>query len=230
MIQYKHASVAVFEGYAGSSRSGFRAEVEAERRLGQLDDILDYFDARRGGARLSGPAAGKVGRALEAAAETLGPSPAMIADRARLRVLLASTAHTLHPGLLADCFFDPSTALCLASPAVGASAPVMPLCQPTRCPNACITVRHKPAWAGAADDARELLREKRLSLGAAGRFGRRARPVRDGPRRSRWRKSDARRLSSAALVGPPAREPVPAYPAEHAPAVSAPQTAAPSSA
>lgn len=163
MIQYKHASVAVFEGYAGSSRSGFRAEVEAERRLGQLDDILDYFDARRGRARLSGPAAGKVGRALDAAAETLGPSPAMIADRARLRVLLASTARTLHPGLLADCFFDPSTALCLASSAVGASAPVMPLCQPTRCPNACITVRHKPAWARAADDARELLREKRLS-------------------------------------------------------------------
>jgi len=27
MIQYKHASVAAFEGYAGSSRSGFRAEV-----------------------------------------------------------------------------------------------------------------------------------------------------------------------------------------------------------
>jgi len=26
MIQYKHASVAAFEGYAGSSRSGFRAE------------------------------------------------------------------------------------------------------------------------------------------------------------------------------------------------------------
>ena len=27
MIQYKHASVAAFEGYAGSSRTGFRAEV-----------------------------------------------------------------------------------------------------------------------------------------------------------------------------------------------------------
>jgi hypothetical protein len=39
MIQYKHASVAAFEGYAGSSRSGFRAEVEAERRLGQIEDI-----------------------------------------------------------------------------------------------------------------------------------------------------------------------------------------------
>jgi hypothetical protein len=39
MIQYKHASVAAFEGYAGASRSGFRVEIETERRLGQIDDI-----------------------------------------------------------------------------------------------------------------------------------------------------------------------------------------------
>jgi hypothetical protein len=43
VIQYKHASVAAFEGYAGSSRSGFRAEVETERRLGQMEDILAYY-------------------------------------------------------------------------------------------------------------------------------------------------------------------------------------------
>jgi hypothetical protein len=49
MIQYKHASVAAFEGYAGSSISGFRAEVEAQRALGQLDDILAYFDEHRAG-------------------------------------------------------------------------------------------------------------------------------------------------------------------------------------
>ena len=57
MIQYKHASVAAFEGYAGSSRSGFRSEVENERRLGQLDDLLTYFDERQAGTNLSGPAA-----------------------------------------------------------------------------------------------------------------------------------------------------------------------------
>ena len=37
------------------------------------------------------------------------------------------------------------------------------LCEPTRCPNACITPRHRPIWARAADDAIILLREKRLS-------------------------------------------------------------------
>src|SRR3546814_15026832 len=98
MIQYKHASVAAFEGYAGTSASGFRAEVEAQHRLGQLDDLLDYFDRRQGGASLGGPAGPRIARTLDDAGVRLGPLPAMIADRARLRVMLASVARTLHVG------------------------------------------------------------------------------------------------------------------------------------
>lgn len=164
MIQYKHASVAAFEGYAGSSRSGFRAEVEAERKLGQLDDIFRYFDERRTGAQLSGPASARIGLALDTANAEVGPLPAMIADRNRLRTLLASLARTLHVGILADCFFDPSTALCLKNATeTPQSAPLTALCQPTRCSNACITKNHRAAWESAASDARDLLREKRLS-------------------------------------------------------------------
>ena len=102
---------------------------------------------------------------LDAAAEELGPLPAMIADRARLRTALASPARTLHSGVLADCFFDPSTALCLNSAkSSDRDGPMISLCQPTRCPNACITRRHRPAWARAAEDVRVLLSEKRLGL------------------------------------------------------------------
>ncbi len=164
MIQYKHASVAAFEGYAGTSASGFRAEVEAQRKLGQLDDLLDYFDRRRGSFTLSGPAGPRIEGALDIAAADLGPLPAMIADRARLRVMLASLARTLHVGVLADCFFDPATALCLKR-VTGADAqqPMTALCQPTRCPNACITARHRPAWERSAQEARTLLKERRLS-------------------------------------------------------------------
>jgi hypothetical protein len=43
------------------------------------------------------------------------------------------------------------------------ATPLVALCEPTRCPNACITARHRPVWARAADDARMMLREKRLS-------------------------------------------------------------------
>jgi hypothetical protein len=88
----------------------------------------------------------------------------MIADRSRLRVMLASVARTLHVGLLADCFFDPATALCLKRVTTpDPKQPLTALCEPTRCPNACITARHRPAWERAADDARALLRERRLS-------------------------------------------------------------------
>ena len=88
----------------------------------------------------------------------------MIADRARLRTMLASLARTLHVGVLADCFFDPGTAMCLKqATSVDNKAPLTALCQPTRCPNACITARHRPAWARSADGARALLKEKRLS-------------------------------------------------------------------
>ena len=164
MIQYKHASVAAFEGYAGTSASGFRAEVEAQRRLGQIDDLLDYFDRRQGGASLGGPAGPRIARALDHAADKLGPLPAMIADRARLRVILASVARTFHVGPLADCFFDPATALCLKRVTSPDSAqPLTALCEPTRCPNACITAHHRPAWERAAADARAHLRERRIS-------------------------------------------------------------------
>lgn len=167
MIQYKHASVAAFEGYAGASASGFRAEVEEQRALGQLDDILAYFDERQAGAPPSGPAGPRVTRALDATAEALGPLPgAVAADRGRLRALLADLARTLHVGVLADCFFDPATALCLKQTAARAPeshTPLVALCQPTRCPNACVTARHRPAWMRAAEEARVLLREKRLS-------------------------------------------------------------------
>lgn len=164
MIQYKHASVAAFEGYAGSSRSGFRAEVENERSFGQLDDLLIYFDERQAGAALSGPAATRISKTLDGISAELGPLPVMIADRSRVRTMLTSLARTLHVGILADCFFDPGTAVCLKqATSADNTAPLTALCQPTRCPNACITTKHRPAWARARQDAKSFLSEKRLS-------------------------------------------------------------------
>ena len=82
-------------------------------RLGQLDDVLVYFDERRAGALPPVlPARGSPARSMPSADE-LTPLPGILADRARLRTLLASLARTLHVGVLADCFFDPATALCL---------------------------------------------------------------------------------------------------------------------
>jgi hypothetical protein len=88
----------------------------------------------------------------------------MIADRARLRVMLTSVARTFHVGPLADCFFDPATALCLKRLTIpDATQPRTALCEPSRCPNACITARHRPAWQHAAHEVRTLLKERHLS-------------------------------------------------------------------
>jgi len=66
--------------------------------------------------------------------------------------------------VLADCFFDPGTAVCLKQASgIDDKMPLTTLCQPTRCPNACITARHRPAWARSANECRTILKEKRLS-------------------------------------------------------------------
>jgi integrase len=162
MIQYKHAGIAAYEGYAGSSRSGFRNEVARERALGQLDDILTYFERRRAGEALTGPAAARVTGELQEAIDKLDPLPGHIADPARVRAMLAHVARTLYVGVLNDCFFDPATALCLNGK-TERSAPIIAQCRPDRCPNSCISSRHRSVWAQAAEDAKLLLREKRLS-------------------------------------------------------------------
>jgi hypothetical protein len=162
MIQYKHASVAAFEGYAGSSPSGFMRQVDQEHRYGQLDDILEYFDAHRVGDTFGGPAAARLTVSFEETVNELDSLPARIADRGRLRTMLGDLARTFHIGVLADCFFDPTMALCLKA-ATDQSKPQTALCQPTKCPNACIRARHLPAWKRAEADAKLLLKEKRLS-------------------------------------------------------------------
>ncbi len=162
MIQYKHASVAAFEGYAGSSPSGFQRQVEQERRLGQMDDILEYFDAHRIGDTFGGPAAARLTEAFEETTKDHDALPARIADRGRLRTMLSDLARTFHGGILADCFFDPASALCLKA-ATDRSKPQTALCQPTKCPNACIRARHLPVWQRAETDIKAMLKEKRLS-------------------------------------------------------------------
>jgi hypothetical protein len=43
-IQYRHQRVQMFEGYAGTSRPGFRAEVEAEQALERGERLLAMIE------------------------------------------------------------------------------------------------------------------------------------------------------------------------------------------
>lgn len=162
-IQYKHASVAMFDGYAGASASGFRQEVEQERALGQLDDVVEQYEAHRRREQLAGPAASRLAGEYERVDRELEPFPGRIVDKGRMRAMLGHLARTLHVGLLNDCFFEPATALCRdrAKPDDPAT-PALSRCAPDRCPNACITARHLPAWEASIAEADALLRDKRL--------------------------------------------------------------------
>lgn len=164
-IQYKHASVAMFDGYAGSSASGFLQEIEQERALGQLDDVIEQFEAHRRGERVAGPAALRLDAEFSRADAQVSALPAMVADKARLRAMLGHLARTLHVGYLNDCFFEPSTALCLSNSALDErTGPRLSQCAPDRCPNSCITSRHLPIWQASIAEADELLKDKRLPI------------------------------------------------------------------
>jgi hypothetical protein len=65
---------------------------------------------------------------------------------------------------LADCFFDPDTALCLdrENATTDRSVPALSHCRPDRCPNAC-TRRHLAPWQASIAEGEHLLRDRRLS-------------------------------------------------------------------
>ncbi|MCX5344988.1 hypothetical protein [Streptomyces atratus] len=91
--------------------------------------------------------------------DELGDFPGRTVDAARLRAMLANPARTYYPGVLNDCCFEASTALCLSRrpSAEPEAAPVMNHCQPAKCPNSCALPRHRPAIDNVIGDARQLL-------------------------------------------------------------------------
>jgi hypothetical protein len=163
-IQYKHASIATFEGYAGESNSGFRAEIAREHALGQLDDVVEHYEDFRRGLTPTGPASARILGEFARVRDELGDLPGRFADPARLRAMLRHLARTLHAGFLNDCFFERANALCLARVSVEERrAPVLSHCSPDRCPNSCIASRHLPPWEASIADAELTLRDTHLS-------------------------------------------------------------------
>ncbi|HEV7335849.1 MAG TPA: integrase [Bosea sp. (in: a-proteobacteria)] len=163
-IQYKHASIATFEGYAGESASGFGAEVARERSLGRLEDIIEHYEEFRRGHPPTGPAASRLVSEFGRVADALGDLPGMIVDPARLRSMLRHLARDLHVGFLNDCFFEAASALCLRrTPQTDRKAPVLSHCSPERCPNSCLSRRHLPPWEASIEEGDILLRDPKLT-------------------------------------------------------------------
>ncbi|MEU4769770.1 hypothetical protein AB0H12_41775 [Actinosynnema sp. NPDC023794] len=85
----------------------------------------------------------------------LGDLPGVVSDELRLRTMLRHLTRTLHPGVLNDCFFNATTAVCVKrATVVGRPVPQHNMC--LRCPNARRSTVHRPRLTTARDQALDL--------------------------------------------------------------------------
>jgi hypothetical protein len=162
MIQYGHASTIMFEGYAGSSASGFRAEIEEENRLARLGDIVEMYENWKDGVAPGGPMGPRLAAEFAATSNELGDLPGAVISEERRAKMLKNTAVTLHPGFINDCFFYADHALCLKY-GDEAPGPALSRCQPLKCPNSVVTKRHVPGLRACLADAESMKAGKHLS-------------------------------------------------------------------
>jgi hypothetical protein len=144
-LQYRHQRIQMFEGYAGTSDSGFRDEVEAEEAFtrGQFLAELGADDNR---PTLTGPAGEEAeARLAELARHTVFDGQ-VVTDEARLRRILARHDAHLYPGTFTTCVYNPDRALC-RGPEASADQPVMADCQPLACRNTALTPDNRQALA-----------------------------------------------------------------------------------
>jgi len=137
-IQYRHLSIQMFEGYAGTSDSGFRAEVEAEEALARGEVLLSAVE-HHDHEKLTGPAADEAKRRLtELGTRTF--EGAVVIDRKRLARIMKSHDPAIYPGKYSTCIFNPDKALCRKKASIkGVVMPRISECQPLECRNVALT-------------------------------------------------------------------------------------------
>lgn len=140
-IAYRHHSIQMFEGYAGTSDSGFRAEVEAEAALARGQHLLEMTE-RNEHLRLGGPAAGEAYARLTEFSSNGAFAGTVQTDPRRFLRLLKARGPEVYPGRYVTCTFDASKAQCHNS----ASGPDIQTCQPMTCRNVALTADNRDAW------------------------------------------------------------------------------------
>lgn len=143
-IQYRHQRVQMFEGYAGTSASGFRAEVEAEQALERGEGLLAMVEGYEH-QHLGGPAAPEANARLEEFGRRAGFAGAVVADPRRLQLIMRRHDPNVFPGKFVTCIFNPDKALCLR-PQTGQHGPAFADCKPLACRNVALTQANLAAW------------------------------------------------------------------------------------
>ncbi|MGW3021320.1 hypothetical protein [Streptomyces longwoodensis] len=141
-IHYRHHSVQMFEGYAGTSSSGFRHEVEAEQAIARGEKLGDLILSPAAG-QLSGPAAAEAESRLSAFESDVQFLGKVISDEKRLARHMRRHDPHIYPGEFVTCVYNPDRALCRRGDADG---PSLPDCQPLKCRNVALTTENADAF------------------------------------------------------------------------------------
>jgi integrase len=162
-LAYRHLSIQMFEGYAGTSDSGFRAEVESEQALTRGEQLIDLTDTHR--HRLQGPGAEEAILRLDKLglnADGFGGN--VLTDQRRLLRLMKRHDPAIYPGTYVTCVYRHDKALC--RPRNDSSGQVLPEladCKPLKCKNVALAGENITAWRAESDRIDEhLARRPRL--------------------------------------------------------------------
>lgn len=139
-IQYRHHSIQMFEGYAGTSESGFRGEVEAEQSLQRGERLLamiENYEHRD----LRGPAAGEAEERLTNLQRSRAYTGSVVTDPRRLLRIMRSEDPHIYLGHFVTCVYNPDKALCRRQlPVAGdQTVPDLANCRPLQCRNVALT-------------------------------------------------------------------------------------------
>ncbi|MFE0778852.1 hypothetical protein [Streptomyces sp. NPDC058861] len=135
-LQFRHLRVQMFEGYAGTSDSGFRDEVEAEEAIARGEKLGDLIVSHEFHS-LRGPAADEAESRLAEFERNVQFHGKVFNDDKRLRRHMNRHDPHIYPGQYVTCVHNPDRALCRRSD--GAEGPSLPDCQPLRCRNVALT-------------------------------------------------------------------------------------------
>jgi hypothetical protein len=147
-IQYRHHGIQMFEGYAGTSDSGFRAEVKAEQTLERGEHLFALIENHEH-HDLRGPAADQAKARLDNLARQTAYSGSIITDPKRLGRIMRRDDPKIYPGRFVTCVYDPNKALCRRQHNADGQGlmPDLGSCQPLRCNNVALTADNRAALA-----------------------------------------------------------------------------------
>jgi hypothetical protein len=157
-IQYRHLSIQMFEGYAGTSQAGFRAEVDAEQALMRSERLLAMVD-RHEHEELTGPAAQTAHVRLEIFGEDAVFRGVVLESPGQMKKLMEVADPAIYFSDLVTCVFDPDKALCLRS-TDGANRPALERCDPFRCANVALTTDNIAGWDAVVRELDVLLQRE----------------------------------------------------------------------